>query len=48
MKLIKKEFIFNTNEEQDWSRMYAVAPIVDRIDEKRWRIYYSTDRKSVV
>ena len=42
MKLIKKEFIFNTNEEQDWSRMYAVAPIVDRIDEKRWRIYYST------
>lgn len=42
MKLIKNEFIFNTNEEQDWSRMYAVAPIVDRINEKRWRIYYST------
>lgn len=42
MKLIKNEFIFNTNKEQDWSRMYAVAPIVDMINDKIWRIYYST------
>lgn len=42
MKLIKNEFIFNTDGEKDWSRTYAGGPIVDRIDEKIWRIYYST------
>lgn len=42
MKLIRKEFVFNTNGEYDWSRNYATGPVVDIIDDKIWRIYYAT------
>lgn len=42
MKLINREFIYNTKGEYDWSRTYACGPIVDMINDKIWRIYYST------
>lgn len=41
-KLLNKKFIYNTKGLHDWSRMYACGPVVDIINDKIWRIYYST------
>ena len=41
MKLIKREFIYNTKGIYDWSGSHAGLPVVDIIDDKVWRIYYS-------
>jgi hypothetical protein len=42
MNLIKKGLIFNSEGKYDWSRSYAVGPVVDIVNDKIWRIYYTT------
>lgn len=38
----KKGLIFNVNGEFSWNKSYAQCPVIDKIDGKVWRIYYST------
>lgn len=38
----KQGLIFNSDGAREWSRAYAVGPVVDRLDDKIWRIYYTT------
>ncbi len=38
----KKGLIFNCNPDFDWSKTHATGPTVDIVDEKIWRIYYTT------
>lgn|SRR5574344_2719878 len=42
MKILDREFIYNTNGNFDWSRTYACGPVVDIINDKIWRIYFTT------
>lgn len=42
MKLIDKKFIFNSKDDFDWSKTYAVGPVVDIVSDDIWRIFYTT------
>lgn len=38
----RQGFIFNSAGDRPWSRAYATGPTVEEIDDKVWRIYYTT------
>ncbi|MDR1505336.1 MAG: hypothetical protein LBT43_23060 [Prevotella sp.] len=42
MNLIKKGYIFNTDGRYEWSSSHACGPTVNIVNDKVWRIYYST------
>lgn len=42
MQWIKKGLVFNTTQTYEWSQTHAQVPVVDKISDKVWRIYYST------
>jgi hypothetical protein len=41
MRWIKKGLIFCSDGAYNWNKSHAQVPVVDLLDEKRWRIYYS-------
>jgi len=42
MKWLKHGIIYNTNAKYNWNQTHAQLPTVNEIEEKRWRIYFST------
>lgn len=38
----KKGLIFNVKGNYDWNKSHAQCPVVDKLNDKVWRIYYST------
>src|SRR5687767_9317544 len=38
----KKEVIYFPNQKFGWNQTHAQCPVVDKLDESKWRIYYST------
>jgi predicted GH43/DUF377 family glycosyl hydrolase len=42
MNWIKKGLIYEPNQKYDWNQSHAQVPVIDKVDEKIWRIYYAT------
>jgi predicted GH43/DUF377 family glycosyl hydrolase len=42
MKWKKHGLIYNVNGKYEWNKTHAQVPVVDIMDEKTWRIFYST------
>ncbi|MDB5284022.1 MAG: hypothetical protein JWO06_3097 [Bacteroidota bacterium] len=42
MRWIKKGLIYTPNARYDWNKTHAQVPVVDMLDDKVWRIYYSS------
>ncbi|MBT8273847.1 MAG: hypothetical protein KJO77_08575 [Bacteroidia bacterium] len=42
MNWVKKGLIFNVDGQYDWNKSHAQCPVVDKLNEKIWRIFYSS------
>ncbi len=46
MKWVKKGLIYKPDGTNDWSKTHAQVPVVDILNDKIWRIYFSTRDKN--
>lgn len=42
MKWVKKGLIFNVDGQYEWNKRHAQCPVVDKLNDEVWRIYYAT------
>ncbi len=47
MQWIKRGLIYQPNQKYEWNQSHAAVPVVDKVSEEIWRIYYATrDQKN--
>ncbi len=42
MRWVKKGQVFNVDGQFDWNKTHAQCPVVDKVNDSIWRIYYAT------